>query len=88
MSVFLLADSAVVVRARMRTEIEAGKRKLNEAEAAATAAQSELVGPREVTLDGAPMMPAVLYCCPEIGPEVLPKEEMEGHIEVFLYNRY
>ena len=87
MLVLLPADNAVVVRARMRTEIEAGKRKLTEAEAAA-AAQAEHAGPKEVTLDGAPMMPSVLYCCPEIGPEVLPKEEMEAHIQEFLYNRY
>ncbi|KAK7102075.1 UBX domain-containing protein 6-like [Littorina saxatilis] len=76
-------DGAVVVRARMRTEIEAEKRKLVEAEVAGQAAQAS---PREVILDGAPMMPQVLYCCPEIGPEVLPKEEMEAHIHAFLYS--
>ncbi|XP_076447846.1 UBX domain-containing protein 6-like [Babylonia areolata] len=80
-------DNTTIVRARMRTEMEAEKRKLKEAEAAmnqaATAAQAS---PRELTLDGAPMLPKVLYCCPEIGPEVLPKEEMEGHIQAFLYS--
>ena len=80
-----ILDSTVVVRARMRTEMEAEKRRLLEAEASVKEAQA---GPKEVTLDGAPMMPQVLYCCPEIGPEVLPKEEMEGHIQAFLYNRF
>jgi hypothetical protein len=83
----LLADPTVVVRARMRTEIEAEKRRVTDAEKVNQAAQASL---REVTLDGAPMMPDVMYCCPEIGEEgevPRPKEEVEGHIHAFLYNR-
>ncbi|KAL8609906.1 hypothetical protein ACOMHN_016381 [Nucella lapillus] len=79
-------DQTTVVRARIRTDMEAEKRKMLETEAALNQAAAAQAGPREVTLDGAPMLPKVLYCCPEIGPEVLPKEEMEGYIQGFLYN--
>lgn len=79
-------DQTTIVRARMRTDMEAEKRKMLETEAALNQAAAAQAGPREVTLDGAPMLPKVLYCCPEIGPEVLPKEEMEGHIQAFLYS--
>lgn len=74
-------DNAVVVRARMRSDMEAEKRRLEEAEASSQAARA---GPKEVIVDGVPMLPKVLYCCPEIGPEKMPKEELEAHIHQFL----
>ena len=40
--------------------------------------------PSTVVQDAAPVLSVILYKCPEIGPEVLPKAEMEGHIEEFL----
>lgn len=75
-------DNAVVVRARMRTEIEAEKRRLAEAEL--TSQLATQVGRKEVTMDGAPMLPKVMYCCPEIGPEVMPKDKLEAYIHEFL----
>ena len=42
---------------------------------------------REVAVDASPVWTEILYCCPEIGGEVLPKEEMEASIRLFLYNR-
>lgn len=79
-------DSTVIVRARVRTEVEAEKRRILEAEQAGLAAQAS---PREVTLDGPRMLPDVLYCCAEIGEKgeiPRPREEMEGLIQIFLYN--
>lgn len=83
-SEFCVSGDSNVVRARMRTEIESEKKRLAEAETASQAARSI---PKEVTLDGSPMLPTVLYCCPEIGSEVLPKDDLEAYISEFLLNR-
>ena len=50
-------------------------------------ANTELqTGPREVDLEGAPMLAVagVFYKCSLVGPVVLPKAEMEAHIHEFL----
>ena len=84
-------DHSVVVRARMRTEMEGEKRRMMEAEAASQAAAHDRNSPREVVLDGAPMMSEVMYVCPEIGEEgehPQNKEEVESQIQAFLYTRF
>lgn len=65
------------LKARVRKEIEAEKQA--ELEGAAAAAS-----PREIALDSAPVLTAILFKCPDIGPAVLPKDEMDNYIEEFL----
>ncbi|RUS68864.1 hypothetical protein EGW08_023375 [Elysia chlorotica] len=79
------ADGMVIQRARMKREMEAEKKRLMEAEAKGAAARA---APKEVVQDGAPMLGAVLFKCPDIGPQVLPKEEMESAIHRFLLENY
>jgi len=65
----------------MKRELEAEKKKYQEAEARGAAARAE---PQEVVQDCAPMMETILFKCPDIGPYVLPKTEMETAIHQFL----
>ena len=69
----------------MKREMEAEKKRLMEAEAKGAAARA---APKEVVQDGAPMLGAVLFKCPDIGPQVLPKDEMESAIHRFLLDNY
>ncbi|KAK3768354.1 hypothetical protein RRG08_031143 [Elysia crispata] len=78
-------DGMVIQRARMKREMEAEKKRLMEAEAKGAAARAV---PKEVVQDGAPMLGAVLFKCPDIGPQVLPREEMESAIHRFLLDNY
>ncbi|XP_005111667.1 UBX domain-containing protein 6 [Aplysia californica] len=75
------ADGMVIQRARMKRELEMEKKRLQEAEAKGAAARAE---PQEVVQDCAPMVEAILFKCPDIGPQVLPKAEMEQAIHQFL----
>lgn len=79
------ADGMVIQRARMKREMEAERRRLLEAEAKGAAARA---APKEVVKDGAPMLEAVLFKCPDIGPQVLPRDEMESAIHRFLLDHY
>ena len=65
----------------MKRELEAEKKRLMEAEAKGAAARSE---PKEIVQDSAPMVESILFKCPDIGPFVLPKTEMEEAIHQFL----
>ncbi|GFO23227.1 ubx domain-containing protein 6 [Plakobranchus ocellatus] len=79
------ADGMVIQRARMKREMEAEKKRLMEAEARGAAARA---APKEVVEDGAPMLSTVLFKCPDIGPQVLPRDEMETAIHRFLLDNY
>ncbi|KAH3892776.1 UBX domain-containing protein 6-like [Dreissena polymorpha] len=72
-------DSTMAAKARMRRELELEKKKLAEAQALA----QRYSEPTEVVKDSAPMV-TVLFTCPDIDAAVLPKDEMERHIEEFL----
>ncbi|KAL5015433.1 hypothetical protein ScPMuIL_009703 [Solemya velum] len=69
-------DSMLYLRARVRKELEAEKQAEQEGATAAS--------PREITLDSAPVLTTILFKCPDIGPAVLPKDEMDNYIEEFL----
>lgn len=71
------------VRSQVKQEILA-EQKARE-QAAAEAARA--AGPAEVELDAHPAAKVILFCCPLVGPEVLPKEEMEVRIEEFLLSQ-
>ena len=75
----LAPDPTMAAKARMRREMELEKKKENETLNLA----QKYTAPKEVEKDGAPMT-QILFHCPEIGPEVLPKQEMEAHIHEFL----
>ncbi|CAG5132850.1 unnamed protein product [Candidula unifasciata] len=79
------ADSMVVQRARMKREMELEKKRLLEAEAQGAAARAGSVG---VILDSAPVLESVRFRCPDIGPQVLSKSEMENAIHRFLLDSY
>ncbi|CAL1527068.1 unnamed protein product [Lymnaea stagnalis] len=79
------ADSMVIQRARMKREMEAEKKRLLEAEQKGAAARA---GPVEVVQDCAPVLETVLFKCPDIGPQVLPKAEIESAIHRFLLDNY
>ncbi|XP_013086284.2 UBX domain-containing protein 6-like [Biomphalaria glabrata] len=79
------ADSMVVQRARMKRQMEEEKRRLLEAEKKGASARA---APDEVVKDSAPMLETVLYKCPDIGPQLLPKSEMESAIHRFLLENY
>ncbi|XP_052782196.1 UBX domain-containing protein 6-like [Mya arenaria] len=72
-------DPSMAAKARMRREMEQERKKVEEAQRLA-ARYSE---PTEVVKDGVPMA-TILFTCPDIGPVVLPRAEMEAHIEEFL----
>ena len=72
----------MAAKARMRKEMEAERKKLEQAETLAQRYQ----GPQEVVKESAPMA-AILFKCPDIGEMVLPKEEMESYIHEFLLNQ-
>lgn len=61
--------------------MEAEKKALEEAEAAGASYRAE---PTRVVQDSAPVLADVLFKCPEIGPVVLPKMEMEAYIHEYL----
>ena len=73
--------TTAAAKARMRREIEAEKKKLEQAEGLAQRYQE----PEEVIQDSP--MAAILFKCPDIGEVVLPKEEMESYIHEFLLNQ-
>ena len=71
------------MKSQMKAEMEADKKAR-----AKLSAQAELYsGPKEIEMVGAPMLAVagVYFRCPIAGPEVLPKDEMEAHIEKFLW---
>lgn len=70
------------MREKMRRELEA-ERKQQENLMAAT----KLSEPKEVELEKAPVLPTIFYTCPDISPAVLPKDEMDKHIEEFLLSQ-
>lgn len=69
----------MAAKARMRRELELEKKKEQEAIALA----QKYSEPQEVVKDSAPMT-TLMFTCPDIGPVVLPKAEMESHIKEFL----
>ncbi|XP_059153796.1 UBX domain-containing protein 6-like [Physella acuta] len=79
------ADSMVIQRARMKREMEAERKRLLEAEKKGAEARA---GPVEVVQDSAPVLETVLFKCPDIGPQLLPKSEMERAIHRFLLENY
>lgn len=68
------------MKARMRREMEAEKKASEKMMAQAQAMQ----GPVEIEKDHSPVIPHVLYTCPDIGPAVLPKDEIDAYIQEFL----
>ncbi|XP_060062978.1 UBX domain-containing protein 6-like [Ylistrum balloti] len=74
-------SAAVSQRAKMKQEMESELKRQEQALAAAEVARA---GPTKVELDSAPVLSQILYTCPDIGPAVLPKNEMEACIEEFL----
>lgn len=76
-------DNIMSMKARMRREMEAEKKAHDKMMAQAQALQ----GPVEVEKDHAPVVEHILYTCPDIGPAVLPKNEIEGYIHEFLLNQ-
>lgn len=69
----------MAAKARMRRELEQEKKKEQEVLALA----EKYSEPQEVVKESAPMA-TLLFTCPDIGPAVLPKEEMQAHIKEFL----
>lgn len=65
------------MKARMRREMMEERKELERQ-------KSALEGPQEIVQDSAPVLSVILYKCPDIGPAVLPKDEMEAYIEEFL----
>ena len=90
-SFFIFPGSSAVgqgknaIRAQVRREAEAERKALEEATRRAEA----YAGPKEVNLDSSPVVAVngVWFCCPMIGPEVLPRKEMEAHIHEFLLSQ-
>ncbi|XP_033746804.1 UBX domain-containing protein 6-like [Pecten maximus] len=74
-------SAGVSQRAKMKQEMESEMRKQEQSIAVAEAARA---GPAKVELDSAPVLSQILYSCPELGPAVLPKNEIENYIEEFL----
>ena len=72
----------MAAKARMRRELELEKKKEQEAMALA----QKYSEPQEVVKESAPMA-HLLFKCPEIGPAVLPKHEMESMIKEFLLSQ-
>jgi uncharacterized protein (DUF779 family) len=68
------------MKARMRREMEAEKKAQDKMLAQAQAMQ----GPVEIEKDHSPVLQHVLYTCPDIGPAVFPKNEIDGYIHEFL----
>lgn len=68
------------MKARMKREMEAEKKAQDKMLAQAQAMQ----GPVEIEKDHSPVLQHVLYTCPDIGPAVLPKNEIDGYIHEFL----
>ncbi|OWF35304.1 UBX domain-containing protein 6 [Mizuhopecten yessoensis] len=77
----LRTQAAVSQRAKMKQEMEAELRQQEQTIAAGEAARA---GPAKVELDSAPVLSHILYTCPDIGPAVLPKNEIYNYIEEFL----
>lgn len=72
----------MAAKARMRKELELEKKKEQEAMALA----QKYSEPQEVVKESAPMA-TLLFTCPDIGPAVLPKEEIEDYIKEFLFGQ-
>lgn len=72
-------EPSMAAKARMRKELELEKKKEQEAMALA----QKYSEPQEVVKESAPMA-TLLFKCPDIGPVVLPKQEMEDYIKEFL----
>ncbi|KAH9508217.1 UBX domain-containing protein 6 [Bulinus truncatus] len=79
------ADSMVIQRARMKREMEVERKRLLEAEKKGAAARA---APVEVIRDSAPMLESVMFSCPDIGIQLLPKSDMELAIHRFLLENY
>ena len=80
-----VGTSMATIRAQVKREMEAVK-KVQEKERA----QAEVYSPpTEVVKDAAPVLAVsgVLFNCPLVGPEVLPKAEMEARIHEFLLSQ-
>ncbi|KAL4226210.1 UBX domain-containing protein 6 [Mactra antiquata] len=75
-------DPSMAAKARMRRELELEKKKEQEA----IALSQKYSEPQEVVKDSAPMA-TILFTCPDIGPAVLPKEDMVVHIKEFLLSQ-
>lgn len=71
--------------ASLRSQIKEEMKVVSEAKATA----ESYAGPKEVDLEGAPVLAVtgVYFKCPLIGPEVLPKKEMEACINEFLLSQ-
>lgn len=78
------SDPNSVTKARMRREMEEEKRAAEEAKKLADRYREE---PKEVVKDAAPVLSTILYTCPNIGPAILPKEEMNAYIHQFLLSQ-
>lgn len=72
-------DPSMAAKARMRRELELEKKKEQEALALAEKYKEK----EEIVKESVPMAP-ILFKCPELGPMVLPRNEMEQYIEEFL----
>ena len=68
------------MKARMRREMEAEKKAQDKMLTQAQVMQ----GPVEIEKDHSPVLQHVLYTCPDIGPAVFPKNEIDGYIHEFL----
>lgn len=77
------AKPSSAIRSQVKQEMLA-EQKARE-QAAAEAARA--AGPVEVELDAHPAANVILFCCPLVGPEVLPREQMEARIEEFLLSQ-
>lgn len=71
------------MKAQIRREVEAERIAADKARQSAEAAS----GPQLVVKDGSPMLSSVLFHCPDIGPALLPKAELEAHIKEFLLSQ-
>lgn len=75
----------VIQRARMKRDMELEKKRLTEADAKSAAAKA---GATELIQDNAPVLETVMFRCPDVGPHVLTKSEMENAIHKFLLESY
>lgn len=73
-------DNIMSMKARIRREMEAEKR----AEQKMLAKAQAMQGPVEIEKDCSPVVQHILYTCPDIGPAVLPKDEIDAYIHEFL----
>ncbi|XP_063402602.1 UBX domain-containing protein 6-like [Mytilus trossulus] len=73
-------ENIMSMKARMRREMEAEKKATEKMISQAQAMQ----GPVEIEKDHSPVIRHVLYTCPDIGPAVLPKDEIDAYIHEFL----